>query len=171
MEITLNKEKFEEMVYYIIYKCQNKPSFGKTVLFKLLYFADFDYYELNEKSISGETYQKFDYGPIPKHFDLIKNNLIQDKKIQEFSVPLFDDGKAYIFRYKSLKPPITNLISAKELERINITIDKLSDMNSGEISDYSHEDMPWRASQKNQDIDYNFVFYRDDPYVIRDIEW
>ncbi|MDR1818911.1 MAG: SocA family protein [Methanobrevibacter sp.] len=35
------------------------------MLYKLLYFSDFDYFELNEKSITNETYEKHPYGQFP----------------------------------------------------------------------------------------------------------
>ncbi|MDR3062943.1 MAG: SocA family protein, partial [Methanobrevibacter sp.] len=160
MEIILNKEKMKEMVHYIIAECENKKNFGKTVLFKLLYFADFDYFELNEKSISGETYQKFDYGPFPKHFDEVKEELINENKIKENKINLFKNSENFIYKYKSIKAPSFKYLSKDEIERINLTIFKLSSMKGGEIRDYSHEDMPWRASKKNQDINYKLVFYR-----------
>ena len=42
------------MIHYIIYRCQKKPNFGRTILYKLLYFSDFNFYELYEKPLSGE---------------------------------------------------------------------------------------------------------------------
>ena len=54
--IIYNPGKFKAMIHYIISKCEEKDNFARVVLFKLLYFADFDSYEKYEESISGETY-------------------------------------------------------------------------------------------------------------------
>ena len=48
-KISFNKEKFKEMLHHIINECGYRPNVGKTVMFKLLYFSDFDFYELKEK--------------------------------------------------------------------------------------------------------------------------
>ena len=37
-------EKFEQVLLYILSKIGGKPNIGQTVLYKLLYFIDFDYY-------------------------------------------------------------------------------------------------------------------------------
>jgi hypothetical protein len=67
--MSVNKEKLKQLIHYIIHKCQDKPDFGKTVLYKLMYFSDFNHYEIYEKLITDETYIKKQYGPVPSHFN------------------------------------------------------------------------------------------------------
>lgn len=38
-------DKFKEVLLYVLGKVGSKPNVGETVLCKLLYFIDFDYYE------------------------------------------------------------------------------------------------------------------------------
>ena len=66
--IFYDHEKFKAMIHYIISRHQFKDNLGRVVLFKLLYFSDFDNYEIYEKSISGETYLGKRMGPVPSHF-------------------------------------------------------------------------------------------------------
>lgn len=40
-------------------------------------------------------------------------------------------------------------------------------MNASQISEYSHGDMPWRATKDYEDINYELVFYRDPKYSVR----
>ncbi|QQS18171.1 hypothetical protein IPL68_06065 [Candidatus Saccharibacteria bacterium] len=40
-----NPEKLREVLLYVLGKVGAKPNVGETVLYKLLYFIDFDYYE------------------------------------------------------------------------------------------------------------------------------
>lgn len=60
--------KFKALISYIISRCKNKKNVGKTVICKLVYFSDFNHYEIYEKPITNETYIKFDKGPLSKHF-------------------------------------------------------------------------------------------------------
>ena len=39
-----NVKKFKEVLLYVLEKVGNKPNVGMTVLYKLLYFIDFDFY-------------------------------------------------------------------------------------------------------------------------------
>lgn len=51
-----NIEKFKQVFLYILSKVGARPNVGQTVLYKLLYFIDFDYYELYEKQLMGLSY-------------------------------------------------------------------------------------------------------------------
>ena len=53
-----NIEKFKEVFLYILKKVGSKPNIGQTVLYKLLYFIDFNYYEKYEEQLIGATYIK-----------------------------------------------------------------------------------------------------------------
>jgi len=58
-----NLEKFKEVLLYILNKVGSKPNIGETVIYKLLYFIDFDFYEKYEEQLIGATYIKNRYVP------------------------------------------------------------------------------------------------------------
>jgi hypothetical protein len=64
-----NIEKFKQVILYILTKVGAKPNFDQTVLYHLLYFIDFDYYELYEEQLMGLKYIKSSSGPIPVDFE------------------------------------------------------------------------------------------------------
>lgn len=64
------------------------------------------------------------------------------------------------------KADLTRL-SAAEKTVIDHIIQQMSDWNATKISDYSHKDMPWLATQEGDFISYNLVFYRELPYSVR----
>lgn len=161
--IEFNKDKFKSVLHYIINKCGCKNNVGRTVIYKLLYFTDFNYFELYEKPLTCETYKKLPRGPAPSHFHESVEELIQESKISETKKPFLD---GYKFDYVSLIEPDYNLTD-DELNVIDNVISKLGNMNSKEISNYSHGDMPWRATDDYGIIDYGFVFYRDPDYSVR----
>src|SRR3990167_2158560 len=51
-------DKFRQVLLYILKKVGGKPNVGMTVLYKLLYFIDFDYYEKYEDQLMGLVYLK-----------------------------------------------------------------------------------------------------------------
>ena len=61
---------------YILFKCYNKPNIGKTVLCTVMYFIDFNYFELYGTYLTKETYIKSNRGIKPKHFRKITQDLI-----------------------------------------------------------------------------------------------
>lgn len=166
----VNKNKMKEIIHYIIGRCGNKDNVGKTVLYKILYFADFDHFELTEKSITNETYRKYPNGPVPIHFNELKDELIAEGKISEEEEHIFPGSTKKRFRYSSLKALNNKYTSKKELDQYNQVIKRLSHMTADEISDYSHDDIPWRATKDYDEVEYELVFYRNEPYSVRDNE-
>ena len=59
------------------------------------------------------------------------------------------------------------MFKAIELKIIDEVLDKLSDMNAVQISEYSHNDVPWLTTDEGDIIDYESVFYRTAPYSMR----
>ncbi|WP_407416157.1 Panacea domain-containing protein [Methanobrevibacter sp.] len=165
--IIYNPEKFKSMVHYIISRCEFMDNFGRVVLYKLLYFSDFDNYELYEKAISGETYICKRMGPVPSHFLSAVSQLVEEGKIKESSEVVINYPK---YKYSSLKEPDTSLLSGEELQVIDDTINRISHFLSKEISEYSHGDIPWRLANEGEPLNYESVFYRDPEYSVRDYD-
>ncbi len=156
--IKFNGKKFEEMVHYVIHKCTNLENVGKTVLYKLLYFSDFDYYEKYEISITGESYRKLLYGPAPCHINKVLKKLKKKSKIKEIKTKY----KGYPQnKFLSIQEPEIVLLSGADIQIIDKTINKFSGMTAHQITGYSHTDIPWKATKNKEIIDYELVFYRD----------
>ena len=163
--IKFNKDKFKETIHYIVDKVGHKSNVGRVVLFKMLYFSDFNYYELYEESLTGEKYTRKKGGPTPNDFNLAINELEKENKIKESSEKAINYPK---FTYTSLTAPELKTLSNKELNVIDNVIKKISVMNSTEASAYSHGDLPWRVAKPFEELDYEYVFYRSPEYSVRD---
>lgn len=163
-----DKEKFKSLIHYIISIYDKQESINRAVLFKLLYFSEFNFYETNERLITGESYLKWDYGPVPRDFLESKNELIQEGKIKEKKQSLGNDYKKYT--YSSLVNLDTNIFNEDELDCIKNTFEKIGHMGASQISAYIHGDMPWQAAEDNEEIEPEFVFYRDPEYTVINYE-
>lgn len=159
-----NLQKFKEVLLYILNKVGSKPNIGETVIYKLLYFIDFDFYEKYEEQLVGATYKKNQYGPTPIEFaktveQMVKKGEIEKVKSDYFSYP----QTKYLPR---VKPDLTKF-KANEIEVIDDVLNRLSDMNANQISAYSHSDVPWVTTGDGEVIEYESVFYRTLPYSVR----
>ena len=153
-----DKEKFKMTLHYIIYKCGFRNTVGRTVLHKLLYFSDFNYFELYKESITNESYRKMERGPVPIHFEDAINELVEENKIM-LGKRRLPCGKI-MNRYFSLKEPSIDL-NEDELTIINKVIKDLSHMNGKQIGEYSLSDNPVKQTEDNEIVDYDLVFSRD----------
>lgn len=160
----LNVNKFKNVLLYILEKCAGKPNVGETVLYKLLYFCDFNYYELYEEHLTGARYRKLPYGPVPQKFDTIIQQMIKEGQLKKIKTEYF--GKPQTRYIPVVKADLTQL-NAAEKDTIDKVLDLMSDWNANKVSEYSHGDMPWLATNDNDDISYNLAFYREMPYSVR----
>jgi len=159
-----NIEKFKEILLYILGKVGSKPNIGQTVLYKLLYFIDFNYYEKYEEQLIGATYIKNHHGPTPKEFIKIVKEM-EGKELVKIQDKYFKYPQT---KYMPLKDPDLSKLNAQELRVIDDVLSKLADMNASQISEYSHNDVPWMTTEEGDVIDYESVFYRTTPYSVRE---
>ena len=160
----INEGKFKNVLLYILEKCGAKPNVGETVLYKLLYFADFNFFEIYEEQLTGATYRKINYGPAPQEFTEIVNRMIEKKEIRK-EVNNYH-GKSQKHYFPLVKADL-NQLKASEKEVIDKVLDRLSDFNATDISNYSHDDTPWKVTPEKEVIDYDLVFYRTPSYSVR----
>ncbi|MES2616273.1 MAG: type II toxin-antitoxin system antitoxin SocA domain-containing protein [Bacteroidota bacterium] len=161
---TLQIAKLKNVLLYILEKCAGKPNVGETVLYKLLYFADFNYYEQYEEHLTGAKYRKLPYGPVPAKLDTIIAQMAADGELQRVKTKYHGHTQT---RYLPLQRANLMELKASEKETLDRVIEQMGDWSATAISDYSHKDMPWLASKEGEDINYELVFYRDSPFSVR----
>lgn len=160
----VNYTKFKNILLYLLEKCAGKPNVGETVLYKLLYFADFNHYEEHEKFLTDAVYRKLPYGPVPLYLDKVFEKMIDDGELQRITTDYFGYPQT---RYLPLKKADIDLLSGTEKETLDQVIDRYSDWSASAISEYSHKDIPWKATEEGDVIDYELAFYREPPFSAR----
>ena len=160
----LQVNKFKNVLLYILERCAGKPNVGETVLYKLLYFSDFNYYELYEEHLTGAKYRKLPYGPVPQKLDTIIGQMIEKGQLQRIKTEYHGYPQT---RYLPLEKADLTELRASEKEIIDRVIEQMSDWSAAAISNYSHKDMPWLASKEGEEINYELTFYRDVPFSVR----
>jgi transcriptional regulator with XRE-family HTH domain len=160
-------QKFKEVLLYILNKVGARPNIGETVLYKLLYFIDFDFYEKYEEHLVGATYRKNTFGPTPVEFASIVSNMISKREIEKVKSSFYRKEQK---KYLPLRAARLDVLSAKELQLIDGVLLRLGDKNAVQISEYSHGDVPWKVTEEMGIIDYETVFYRTTEYSVRNAE-
>lgn len=159
-----NLEKFKQVLLYVLGKVGSKPNIGETVLHKLLYFIDFDYYEKFEQNLMGAKYIKNQHGPTSVELKTIIDNMQDSGQVEAVNSKYFKYEQK---KYLPLKRPDLSAFSAREIEHIDDVLARLADKNAKEIESYSHEDIPWKSAQDGEELSYESVFYRDEKYSVR----
>lgn len=160
----MNIKKFENVLLYLLERCAGKPNVGETLIYKLLYFSDFNYYELHEEHLSGAIYRKLPFGPVPKNLDAIINRMIERGDVKRMKTKYHGYFQT---RYIPLKKADLMELKASEKEVLDKVIAQFSDWSAKALSEYSHKDVPWLASKEGKEINYELVFYREAPFSVR----
>lgn len=158
-------DKFKQVLLYILKRVGSQPNVGETVIWKLLYFVDFDFYEKYEEHLIGATYIKNKYGPTPVESAKILEKMIKAGDIVPVKAQRsgFDQKK-----YIPVCEPDLSKLGAHEIKLIDEVLERLSHMGARQISEYSHGDIPWVTAEEQAPIDYEAVFYRTPQYSVRD---
>lgn len=163
-----NPEKLREVLLYILGKVGAKPNVGETVLYKLLYFIDFDYYEQYGQSITGLTYVRNHYGPTPTMaFKDVVKQMESSGELEIISTRFFNNTQK---KYLPIQKTDLHSLSAKELAHIDKELARLGDKTATELSYLSHYDMPWLAAKQGEPLQYRDVFYRSDITAVTEPE-
>lgn len=160
-----NLEKFKQVLLYVLVRVGAKPNVGMTVLYKLLYFIDFDFYEKHEKQLMGLTYIKNTHGPTPREFISVVNDMKERGELVEVKSRYFaHDQKKFLPNTE----PDLSLLSGEELETITDVLRRYSDKSATALSAMTHRDTPWKATADGESIDYELAFYRPEEFSVRD---
>lgn len=159
-----NIEKFKQVLLYILKKVGSFPNVGETVIYKLLYFIDFDYYEINEEQLMGLKYIKNAFGPTPVSFSKLVKQFEKDKLIEEIKTKYFNYD---MVKYLPLVNPDLSVLNAKEIKFIDEELEKYASKSAIELSDLSQKDIPWLGTKEKDVINYEAVFYRTEETSVR----
>ena len=162
-------DKFKQILLYILKKVRGRPNIGMTVLYKLLYFIDFDYYEKYEDQLMGLVYLKNHHGPTPLLFE----NLIGDM-VKKGNVEII---KSKFYQYPQIKylvnpeiEPDLSILNGQEQKHIDWELQRLSDLTASQLTDLSHKDVPWISAENGKPLHYESVFYRTSETSVREYD-
>lgn len=159
----MDRQKLKELVHYVCHKVRDPSKLGKTKLNKVLFYADFQTYLDTGTSMTGETYVKFQHGPVSKHIQEIIAELESEGAIAT------RETKHHGYRkkeYVALEEPELSQFSADEISITDGVIDDVCrEHTAASISEFSHNHI-WEAAEIGEEIPYEAALV----YMLGEIE-
>jgi len=171
IKITKNHplNKMIQTILYILSQCAGKPNVGKIVVNKLLYFADFNHYEKYWTSITGDLYIKMPMWPMPKSIDAVVALMEKAWIIKTITSEFHWYNQQ---RFIPNERPDLSVFSATELAELDSVITKYSDKTGKWLTEFSHGDMPRKATEKiGDEISYGLAHYRESLYSVAEVTY
>jgi hypothetical protein len=143
--------KLRELILYVTQKSEGDSHFGKTKMFKVLAEADFSYYVRTGRSITGETYIKREFGPVPRAGLAVLDELQGSGALQII-------GRTYhgFWQEKpfAMRDPDLEQFSGGEIAVVDEAIERLWAYTAKDASDRSHESVGWIVANFGEEIPY-----------------
>lgn len=163
-ELLLSERKIDEFTGYkgfdlelikniILYILEFHVTF-KTKLNKLLWYIDFVHFRKYAVSVTGNSYTHSQYGPTPDDYDLIIGIMLKSGLIGKNEVIAHDGVREQL---KYIATSDKSMFSKEELDTINFILEKFKDFNCAKISDYSHDEIPYKKTAEGEKISYKYA--------------
>lgn len=156
--MSIHRKKYQNAILYLCRKLKGEVR-GKKKLAKLLYFADFDLYEKNQKSITGDVYCAFPMGPVPFALEEIivemgKKKMLDIKHVEE------REGYNSTEIYKCIAEPDISVFDSEEKKMLDRIVVKYGHLNGKQLEELSHAEAPYIGTELRKEISYELAFYR-----------
>ena len=154
----LATKKYQEVIIYLCNELGGEIR-GKKKLAKLLYFLDFDNYEKNHKSITGDVYHRLPMGPVPDSMAKMIEQLEKAKKLETSHIQE-KEGYNPTEVYQCKSKADLSVFSKEELEILKRTITIYGHLNGKQLEALSHSEAPYLATEERGEIAYELSYYR-----------
>jgi uncharacterized phage-associated protein len=154
-KVEFNAGKFKELVLYVADRSLDDRYFGATKLNKLLFYADFIAYRDYGKPITGATYEKRDFGPVPREMTSIRSSLRKEKAAEVVKNYELHFGQK---RLLPLRRADLDAFSANEIALVDRIIEMFRFRSAGDVSAFSHRAPGWQIAGDREEIPYFTAF-------------
>jgi hypothetical protein len=153
--MSFDRDKFKELVHYVVWKAASRDKLGSVKLNKILWFSDTGIYKLTGKPLTGATYIREKFGPVPREIMPVRAELVSEGRI------IVSRGKFYNYdkyAFEAVTAPATTAFTKPERQTIDFWVKHIRDDHTAQsISDKSH-DYTWEIAQMGEVIPYYAVF-------------
>jgi hypothetical protein len=156
MRFQFDREKFKQMMLYVISRCESDESFGATKLNKIMFYADVRCYVRHGAPITGAEYQKLPKGPAPRALMTVREELQGEGKLFVGNRVRFGYAQTAMM---ALAEAELSAFLPHEIAAIDHVIDKTRGVGARDFSEYSHEDLGWRVAEDKETIPYEAALF------------
>jgi len=155
---------YEKAIEAIVWLADQKPSIDIYHIAKVLFYADKMHINKYARPIIGDTYVCMEYGTVPSGVrDLITENSWISP---DYLKCVADSLKVVRTPYPvlvALRKPKMEYFSKTDIECLQESLEKYSEMSFEELKRLTHEESCWQEADINQPVDYRLLVDADNP--------
>jgi hypothetical protein len=128
-----------------------------------LYLADFAWFYKHLESMSGLSYRKIKYGPVPDNYFRAIDELFEEGSINIDCDS--QDGAFLIHETRSGSKTELSELNEKEKKLIKDISEKWKGKRTQEIVKFTHDQLPYSICEENEIIPYGLITQEDPEHV------
>jgi hypothetical protein len=148
-----SKDRLAAVIQYLAYHCKGLYA---TKLNKMLFYADFSYFSVMRRGITGAHYVKLTHGPILDGYETQLAELELTGKIRVREFPANGRIGKQILPPKDYRPEKSRL-DEEQRKLLDWVVGTYGDLTTPEIVVASHQESAYWQSNFQQPIDYNYA--------------
>lgn len=154
----VDTRKYQNVVLYLCQKLNGEIR-GKKKLAKLLYFADFDFYEKFGRPMTGATYRALPMGPFPLDLEEMTSDLARHGQL---TVESIEERSGYnpTEVYRAVATPDEYALDQEEKDMLDRIVLKYGHLNGKQLEELSHAEAPYVGTALHDEIPYELAYYR-----------
>lgn len=171
MAENINQEwdKLAKLTHYICFQRHAPRMLDATKLNKILWYTDLIAYLKTGKQITGETYVKQRYGPVPKHIPAVIGELEEKRDLVVKEVPFVGKKKR---QYIALTEPDISMFSPEEVNIVDSVMDVVCHRRTASSIGLASHDVIWKLAEIGEEIPMYAVLASELGEVTeKDIRW
>ncbi|MBS1769719.1 MAG: DUF4065 domain-containing protein [Acidobacteria bacterium] len=150
-----NLARMTEMI--VFFTAKKKPF--KTVMNKLLFYADFLHFKRTCYSISGARYRAIQMGPVPMRFDALFDHVATQDDVALVQTELAEGRIGSQFEPYEGRQFNAELFSGEEIQTLKDVAERFEKSTSTQMIKLSHEEDAWREKEVAHEVmDYTKAF-------------
>jgi hypothetical protein len=149
-----DRQKFEELIVYFARRLGPEAALGRVKLAKLLMHSDYTAFRRLGKSVTGATYEKWEFGHFPREFVMVEKDLLADGTILEEDVDYY--GKL-LHHVTAGRDPDLSEFTEDELGIIEGALMWYGHESAKYLSDLAHREPGWVLAKDREVIPYETI--------------
>lgn len=163
-EPILKQKKQIALLLYLLQQTAGNMNITEKDIPKLMYFCDFNYFEIYEEQLSGSSYFKMNNNVRIEYFHQVISALIKNKNLIRIEI---QNNQKKEKKLLAISSPNLKCLNGAELEITQQVLNTFQNWSAQKITQYMLEDIPIKATEIGNLVSYNLVFYRRGFHSVR----
>ncbi len=158
------KISYEKAIEIIVWLAMKKPGIDIYHVAKVLFYADKLHLNKYGRPVTGDTYIRMPYGPVPSGVrDLItENSWLSPRQLERVKNSLIID-KENNFKLTATRKPDPTYFSKSDMKCLEESLDRYGDLSFEELYKLTHGERCCHETAPNEKIDYASLIDDDNP--------